>query len=399
MLKKLQLTNFKSFAGDAAPIPFAPVTILVGANGSGKSNVFDAIRFLQGIGMGLSVAEILTGKWQGGREVFPALRGGSNEVCWAGTDTFAIATELELSVAINLEFTPDRRFRTVASTHLTEHMIECVPRPKARVENESMQVDNELFVRVDSKSGTAPMERSKSFAYEVSRGACDEHTILTASTLLHYETARFLDVRPSRMKGYVPSAVPELGEYGENLSAVVWRICQDKEQKEQYLQWLAALCAPKIEDITFVKTEAGDVMVQVVEGDGAKKPITARSISDGTLRFMAILAAMLSAPEGSLFLMEEIENGLHPTRVHLLVELLEQFAESRKVQIIATTHSGQVLMGLSDEALRSAVLFARTEETPGTVTRRLGDLPDFEEVTEKTQVDRLFTTGWLEQAL
>ena len=99
-----------------------------------------------------------------------------------------------------------------------------------------------------------------------------------------------------------------------------------------------------------------------------------------------------------MIVVEEIENGLHPTRVHLLVELLEQFAESRKLQIIATTHSSQVLLGLSDEALRDVVLFARNEDTPGTVTRRLGDLPDFDEVTEKTQIDRLFTTGWLEQA-
>jgi predicted ATPase len=193
--------------------------------------------------------------------------------------------------------------------------------------------------------------------------------------------------------------VPELGDCGENLSAVVWRICQDEEQKEQYLQWLAALCAPKITEIQFDRTATDKVMLQVVEGNGKETPISAESVSDGTLRFMGILAAMFSAPEGSVFLMEEIENGLHPTRVHLLVELLEQFAESRKLQIIATTHSSQVLLGLSDEALRNAVLFARTEETPGTVTRRLGDLPDFEEVTRTTQIDRLFTTGWLEQAL
>ncbi len=401
MLKKLQLTNFKSFAGDAAPISFAPVTILVGANGSGKSNVFDAIRFLQGIGMGLSIAEILTGKWQGGREMFPAIRGGSEEACWSGADTFAIETELELSVLMEPKQDSEGRFQCDAKERLVEHLIQCVPRPEPRVEQESLQVDRKFFLPIDRKSPAAPIKRSLSFAYQFCRNpiAKVEHRLLAESAMLDYATARFLEVRPSRMKDYVPLAVRELGDYGENLSAVVCRICRNEEQKEQYLQWLAALCAPEIEDITFVETEAGDVMVQVVEGNGSKKPITARSISDGTLRFMGILAAMFSAPKGSLFLMEEIENGLHPTRVHLLVELLEQFAESRNLQIIATTHSSQVLLGLSDEALRNAVLFARDEETPGTVTRLLGELPDFEEVTEKTQIDRLFTTGWLEQAL
>ena len=61
MLKELQLTNFKSFAGQSDPIPFAPVTILVGANASGKSNVFDAIRFLRSALHGFVTLEIAGG--------------------------------------------------------------------------------------------------------------------------------------------------------------------------------------------------------------------------------------------------------------------------------------------------------------------------------------------------
>ena len=389
MLKKLQLTNFKSFAGDAGPISFAPVTILVGANGSGKSNVFDAIRFLQGLWMGLSIAEILTGKREGGHEVFPALRGGSKEVCWSGTEAFVITEEWEKHIRRALTRDSDGRSQLDVKANSFEHMIGCASNPEPRVESESLHVDGNALLLVDPKSQTDPFERSHSLAYQLARShdAAAEHRFAAGCAMVDYaNVVRFLEVRPSLMKDYVPLAVRELGGCGENLSAVVWRICQEEEQKDQYLQWLAALCAPEIEDITFVETEAGDVMVQVVEGDGAKKPITARSISDGTLRFMGILAAMFSAPEESLFLMEEIENGLHPTRVHLLVELLEQFAESRNLQIIATTHSSQVLLSLSDRALRNAVLFARNEETPGTVTRLLGDLPDFEEVTEKTRI-------------
>ena len=402
MLKKLQLTNFKSFAGDAAPIPFAPVTILVGANGSGKSNVFDAIRFLQGIGMGLSIAEILTGKWEGGREVFPPLRGGSKEVCWAGVDKFTIGIEWEAHVSEALGGDSDGFSQLDLKVDSFEHIIHCTLASEPRVEHESLWVNGKNVLPGDSESQMGLGERSRSLVYQLfrSRVAPNPPKFWAGWAMVEYANViKYLEVRPSLMKGYVPQTARELGDCGENLSAVVFAICQDEERKEQYLQWLAAFCAPEIRDITFIKTDAGDVMVQVVEGDGAKRPISARSISDGTLRFMGILAAMFSAPEGSLFLMEEIENGLHPTRVHLLVELLEQFAESRNLQIIATTHSSQVLLGLSDEALRGAVLFARDEDTPGTVTCRLGDLPDFEEVTEKTQIDRLFTTGWLEQAL
>jgi predicted ATPase len=194
-------------------------------------------------------------------------------------------------------------------------------------------------------------------------------------------------------------AADELGSDGENLSTIIYRICRDAKQKERYLDWLSSVCAPQVKGIEFDKRKTDDVLVMLVEGDGDEKPLSARVISDGTLRFMAILAAMFSAPEGTVFLMEEIENGLHPTRIHLLMELFEQFAESRDLQIIATTHSSQVLLSLSEKAQRDAILFARTEDTPGTITRRLGDLPHFEEVMQKTHIDHLFTTGWLEFAV
>jgi hypothetical protein len=262
--------------------------------------------------------------------------------------------------------------------------------PADLLEEECPRVDSLLFdIGVGSGTGTGSPDTYVT-----------EHTHIAARLLLDaYSAARFLDLQPSEMKDYVPVAAPELGNHGENLSAVVHRICQEDEQKRLFLDWLGRLCAPQVDDVRFDRTATGRVLVQLAERDGQETAISAESISDGTLRFMAVLAAMFSAPEGSLFLLEEIENGLHPTRVHLLLELLEQFAESRKLQIIGTTHSPQVLLSLSDQALRSAILFARLEETRGTITRRLGDLPHFEEVTQKTHVDRLFTTGWLEQAL
>jgi len=400
MLSELELTNFKSFAGDAAPIPFAPVTILVGANASGKSNVFDAIRFLQGLGSGLSIAEILTGKWEGGREIRPALRGGVKEICWAGEKEFKIRTSVELVA--------ERELRPNSQGHDTSgpvrksftHQIVCRVRPEPVVASESLRLGEPRGFEITSEVLSAlPGTRSRLHELADQAGVDARHIFALGKLLTFYRDARFFSVRPASMRRYVPLAVEELGEHGENLSAIVWRICRKKGQKEQFLDWLAALCAPQVTGITFDRNAINEVLLQLAEGDGKEKTISALSVSDGTLRFMGILAAMFSAPEGSLFLLEEIENGLHPTRVHLLVELLEQFAESRSLQIVGTTHSTQVLLSLSEHTLRNAVLFARSEETPGTITRRLGDLPHFDTITQKTQIDSLFSTGWLEQAL
>jgi predicted ATPase len=393
MIEKLQLLNFKSFAGDAEPIPLAPVTVLVGANASGKSNIFDAFRFLQGLGRRLTIAEILTGKYEGGRESFPAIRGGAEEVCWNGEQTFTIQV-------CGTQLVPADPPGSASTPTAFTHSITCRPKPEPSVQSETLLAHKDSLGdwRVDEGS-LVDFSRKRSLLAEVrDQSGAGVKQILAWRWLDRYRDMRFLDLRPAEMKQYVPTAAQYLGEYGENLSAIVRQICLDPSQKEQFLDWVSMLCAPKIRDIDSEETKTGKVMVRLVEGNGdeRKKTVSADSLSDGTLRFMGYLAAMFSAPEGTLFLIEEIENGMHPTRVHLLVELLEQFAASRNLQIIATTHSSQVLLSLSDKALRNAVLCARLEESAGTITKRLGDLPHFEEVVQKTQIDRLFTSGWLE---
>ena len=68
MLQRIHLKDFKSFADQS--LEFGRVTVLVGANASGKSNLLDAIRFLQGVGSDLPIAEIIEGRWKGGKEVW-----------------------------------------------------------------------------------------------------------------------------------------------------------------------------------------------------------------------------------------------------------------------------------------------------------------------------------------
>jgi predicted ATPase len=163
------------------------------------------------------------------------------------------------------------------------------------------------------------------------------------------------------------------------------------------VDWLSELIAPDLTDLDFIETELGDVMLTLVEGDGSRT--SARALSDGTLRFLGTLVALRTTPSGSFVLLEEPETGLHPQRIHLLVEYLEAVTKERGIQVIATTHSPQFLQALSPESQRDAVLCARLPDHPGTVLRRLGDLPHFEEVTRRSNLDHLFTTGWLERAL
>ncbi len=78
-LKKLTLENFKNF--QHAELELGPLTVLVGANASGKSNIREAFRFLHGISRGYNLSEIVGEKWiEGGEKIWSGIRGGTHEL-------------------------------------------------------------------------------------------------------------------------------------------------------------------------------------------------------------------------------------------------------------------------------------------------------------------------------
>ena len=98
--------------------------------------------------------------------------------------------------------------------------------------------------------------------------------------------------------------------------------------------------------------------------------------------------------------MEEIENGIHASRVRVLVELFRRQAEAAKTQIVATTHSPRVLEWLQEEDYVTTFVCKRDEEG-ATEIRPLTEVPHFMEVVRKPEqrIADLFAEGWLEAVL
>lgn len=365
MLTHLIFHDFKSFAH--AELELSRLTLLVGANASGKSNVFDAMRFLQGLALGMHPVDVLRGRWEGGREIWPGIRGGAGEIVRYGSPQLRLRSQWS---------------RDGVPYH---HELAYTVEPPLGITVENARRSDEPAIHGGDTGSML--------------GSCKKDDPL-APLAAAVKSTFFLDINPRRMRDYVPKTSTQLGSEGQNISAAVWQLCQEDGRKQDLLDWLSELCAPELSNIDFVQTELGDVMLVLVEKDGAR--ISARSLSDGTLRFLGELTALLTAPPGSLILIEELENGLHPARVHLLVELLTGLTAERNIQILATTHSPQVLSALADtdpELAKAALVFGRVPEQAGTIVRRLGDLPHFEEVAQRRGVDHLFTTQWLERAM
>ncbi|MBW4579924.1 MAG: ATP-binding protein [Tildeniella nuda ZEHNDER 1965/U140] len=124
-----------------------------------------------------------------------------------------------------------------------------------------------------------------------------------------------------------------LGDRGENLSSVLYEIRQDPQRKEALLEWAQELIPMDAKDFEFPSDFTGKVLLTFVEGNGQR--VSAYSASDGILRFLAMLAALLGSEPAQFYFFEELDNGIHPTRLHLLLQLIEQKVPEGKIQMVA----------------------------------------------------------------
>lgn len=99
MIRKLRLKNFKSFHDST--VQFGPVSIILGVNGAGKSNLFDALRFLKAIGDGFTVREAIDGHTPPGASFATVanVRGGAHAVTHFLSESDVFRLEVEIEVA------------------------------------------------------------------------------------------------------------------------------------------------------------------------------------------------------------------------------------------------------------------------------------------------------------
>lgn len=406
MLTALTLESWKSFGREpGAEIPLAPLTLLVGPNASGKSNALDALRFLQGAALDFPLSDVLRGRWEGQREVWPAIRGSLVEAAHSGTEAFALATSWDFGAPPRLH-----------------HRVEVACPGDVYVSAEKLEADTFLYdthaPTLGGAAGRAPGGginvalkargggRSATQTHQSHRlllGQVEARDRVLPAVVEHAQKVRaalrdlvFLDIRPSLMRDYRPENGGHLGVSGENISPVLFSM-SGKQALKDVVGWLAELTASEIETIDFDQTRLREVMMILVEAGGRRT--SARSASDGTLRFLGEVVALLTSPKGSLVVLEEPDVGLHPARIRLLAELLEHVSQRRGVQVIATTHSPTLLAHLSKDALAAVVAFGRDADTGDTRCARLGDLPHFATLRDAPDLEHLVSTGWLERAL
>jgi predicted ATPase len=362
MLKQLHLSQFKNFRD--ATLVLGPFTVLVGANASGKSNIRDAFRFPHGIARDYALAEIIGEKWvEGGVLQWRGIRGGTREVCFSGTDTFRLEVKFNISdgnwinlaapthygIEVGITRVPLAHPRMVAEyLHSYEPVFDSHPAGADPVAQQGEP--DHLLVRL-RKTGTQRKYGQRIALLDMKPALTQlaEHPKLESrgnragvnETIALFESMRFLDLSPDAMR--MPSIPGQaiLGDRGENLSSVLELICSDESRKETLLDWIRELTPMDAVDFEFQSDAAGRILLTLVERSGIRT--SAYSVSDGTLRFLAKIAALLGPEAARFYFFEEIDAGIHPNRLSLLVQLIEQQVELRNIQVVTTTHSPQLL--------------------------------------------------------
>lgn len=403
MLKSLALKNWKSFGEVDNRIELSPLTLLVGPNASGKSNALDALRFLQGAALDYPLGDVLRGRWEGQREIWPAIRGQVVEAARGTRSLFELKTEwtleeLVLEHVISVDTREDAVLEGERVTRPNKKYAFDTHAP-ALISNTGRQPGGAINAALRSKAG-----KSVSETYSAARSLLGQIEAVQRVQETAIEDIRnvqrafrnivFLDIQPSRMRDYKPEHAHVLGTSGENISPKLKVMSQ--QQRDDVIGWLGELCAPNLSDISFDTTQLKEVMFFLEEGPDSK--ISARSVSDGTLRFLGLVTALLAADEHSLIVLEEPDVGLHPARIHLLARLLEQTTKNRNVQVLATTHSPILLAHLAPESLGNVVALGRDQDGT-TIAKKLGDLEHFATLRDSKQLDHLISTGWIERAM
>lgn len=363
MIKKFLFENFKSF--EKSELELEDFTTLIGTNASGKSNAIEGIKILSESVTGRELAVIL----DGGLNTISYIRGGSKACCRFKYDAFKLGCVIDLDEEYDLLYEIKIKI-TNNHTYIDEEKLY-----KIRNEQDDYR-SGKIFktkapsdkdsgdIKVEYNNGRKGMNPQISCT-RISSILSQMQSKMPRESECEKENGNYIDLVcnqlknilflnpiPSKMRNYARINDSDIRMECENVSAVLNKVCIDKENKEQLLKIINELPENNVSDIEFYPTKLGDVMFALKERyNSTANLVDARLLSDGTLRSIAMLAAAMSSNDNTMIIVEEIDNGIHPGKVTMLIDALSKIGLKSKTDILVTTHNAVLLNSYNKEKL------------------------------------------------
>jgi len=337
LVREIRLTNLLSYGRETAVLALRPLNVLIGPNGSGKSNLIEAISLLQ-------AAPVDVGE--------PVRRGG-------GVQDWICKTEREDAATIHVVVENPRGImplRHVLQFHENAHQFEIADEI---IENERPQRGSDrpfFFYRYQNGRPVVNVGRQERalrredvhpkqsiLSQRRDPDQYPEITYLADSygRIRIYRNWVFGRNAPARGAQDADLDNRYLAEDFLNLGMVLNRLRMDYRTKQRILEAINELY-PGVRDFD-TAVSSGKVQVFFHEGETT---IPATRLSDGTLRWLCLIAILLDPDPPPLMCIEEPELGLHPDVLPFLADLMRRASES--VQLIVTTHSETFVDAFTD---------------------------------------------------
>ncbi len=399
MLTRIEIDGFKTF--EDFGLDLGPFVVILGPNASGKSNLFDAIRFLSHLaGTDLRTAvKTLRGEPQ---ELFRKKADGSSVTRMAFAVELLLAPEVQdpwgdtvkishsrVRYEVEIERRKDDRGieRLVVAREEAKPILAQSDKWRPKKQELSAQF-RQLFLKYGRRApwlttGESGGKRSFKINQDGRKGRtrpaeAAEATVLSSITSAEFphlyalreemRSWRFLQLDPNALRR--PSsttAALELEPDGANLATVLARIQAETATETRPKGDLADIAAdltsliPGVVGVRIEEDEKNrEYRIDIDMRDG--HPFSSRVVSDGTLRVLALLTLLHDPKHRGLVCFEEPENGVHPFRLKAMIERLRELVTdptSDKVdeqeplsQMLLNSHSPVVLSCLEkDEAM------------------------------------------------
>ena len=400
MLTKFTLANFKSYR--EATLVLSPLTLLIGANASGKSNALEAMQMLSWLSRGRRLEEV----FQAVQESELLIRGTVSDLTYEAASSFRLGCVLDHQwewVTLEVEVRAGVDGMRIAQERVASPTQN---RPLYQVDYEPSGFSHDLIVSYNNfaRGGNKPQIKCTDqqavftqlltparFANERSQIEIPE---VAKAFMQALERILFLDPMPRQMRNYSFIVDKILKGDGGNISSTLYDLCVTQKGKDKVLEFVRDLPEQDISDIQFLEGPRKEVMVKLEETFGGKKRFReAALLSDGTLRVIAVAAALLSAPAGSTVVVEEIDNGVHPSRAKTLLANIERVAHEQKLVVLLTSHNPALLDALPFTAIPDVVFCHRDPQQGDSRLVRLSELPDYPELVAQGPLGRLVTQG------
>ncbi|HSN99350.1 MAG TPA: AAA family ATPase, partial [Candidatus Nanopelagicales bacterium] len=300
-ISRLRIANFKSF--ESAELPLSALTLLIGANASGKSNALEALQLLSWMASGRRLSNIGFAM----KDAELAIRGTASDLTWSGEGGGPIELGCSLdggeegrSLELTIQIGVDREGLRVVGEELSSpeesgHLPLYRVAEPASQHGREMQVEYNNFARGGHKPRITCVDEQPVFAQLLTPARFGAHheksqqVIPAAARRLQaaLEGILFLDPSPRAMRGYSFLSEHRLQGDGSNLSGVLHGLTASGAQKEEVLEFIRALPEQDILDISYLEGPRGEVMVELEESFGGRqRRREAALLSDGTLRVL-----------------------------------------------------------------------------------------------------------------